>query len=178
MFFFYTYSGIREAEVIERIVLAETVYGDVYVCSCVCYGIVHQVSEDGVQQRVVAVYHQCLWHKVYHLDMFLFQSEIYLVDYILYHKTQVHSLSFHHFRCLVHTGQYGDVAQKGSESVALCVASFQEGLYSVLRYVRITEYCLQISLNAAYGGFKLVSDVLRELPFQSRLFFFLSDVVN
>lgn len=47
-----------------------------------------------------------------------------------------------------------------------------------MRDVLVVDDGFQIPLNAAYGSFQLVGDVLRELPFQAYLFFFQSDVVD
>ena len=47
---------VGKAEVVELLVFAETVDVDLDIVSGVSDGIVHQVAEDGVEQRVVAPY--------------------------------------------------------------------------------------------------------------------------
>ena len=47
-------AGIGKTEIIVILVFAETADVDVYVGAGISDGVVHEVAEDGVEQRVVA----------------------------------------------------------------------------------------------------------------------------
>ena len=50
MLFGYSHAGIRETEIVEFLILAEAVDGDLYVITRIGYGIVGQVAEDRVEK--------------------------------------------------------------------------------------------------------------------------------
>ena len=54
MFGGYAYTCVGKAEIIEILVFAEAGDVDAYVGARIGYGIVHQIAEDRVEQRIVA----------------------------------------------------------------------------------------------------------------------------
>ena len=54
MFGRYSNTCVGKAEIVEILIFTETVDIDLDITSGVCDGIVHQVTEDGVEQRVIA----------------------------------------------------------------------------------------------------------------------------
>lgn len=170
--------GVGKAEVVHAFVLAEARHPDGDARAGIGDGVVGEVSEDGVDERVVALYFKVGLQLVFDGDVLFFELEGFLVQDVGHDLRDVHLFHVHLPLSVVHAVEQRNIVQQGAQSVALGIAAREELAASFEVHVGIFDEGLEVALNAAHGGFELVSDVLRELPFQASLLFVEGDVVD
>ena len=84
--------------------------GDANTCSGVGYGVVHQVTEDRVEQGVVALYLYFGLQRIDYANVFLLQLQGNFIHHVGYKQADINPFHLYHVGSLVHTGQRRDVA--------------------------------------------------------------------
>ena len=178
MLFGYPHAVVGEGEVVILVVFEIAVDGDSGTLSGVRDGVVGEISEYRVEQRVVAVQRH-LVVEVSHLygHITLGKCGLRFVDDLGDNLLQVGVVGVVEVFRLVEAVEHRDVAQQVGEPFRLGIATLHEHLFA--RFVHLgREDGLHISPDAAHRGLQLVGDILGQLPFQPALLLLLGDVVD
>ena len=119
MFFFNSDTVVREVEIIEFLVFFITGQVDGNVFSCVSDGVVEQIPEDGVKQRMISV-NDCVWRQAdLGGNMFLFHLLGTFMLYFLYQLIDINVGQIKHGSGFIHPVQNGNILQQNRQSCTL-----------------------------------------------------------
>ena len=169
---------VREAEIVIFGVFLVAIDRDLDVLAGVGEGIVEQVAEDGVEQRLVSLHHRLGGKLDFGFHLFLLDLARAFRQDTADQLVEVDLGQVEHVRRLLKPVEHGDVAKQQGEARALRVTALEEESLFVGSDLRVREDGLQIALDAADGRLQLVRDVLRQLPFQAALLLLPGDVVD
>ena len=160
---------VIEDEMVPFPVLIAALDSDGGALSGVCYRIVNQVAEYGLDEMAVAAHESSGADQNEQLHLLLLQLCSCISGKFLQHFLDVQSLHLERCAGLFDSGQCGDVVRQPAEPFALRAAALQKSLHCLPVHVRIVQNGFNISSDAADRCPELVGGILGQLPLEPGL---------
>ena len=140
----------------------------------ICHCVIGEVTEDGADERHIALY----LHPILKVNMqshsFLFGHEFKLITYAADDVVKYNILYSNKLAAVLHTCYQGDVIKEAAQPVIVDIASLYQLLAFLIAKLDARQQSLKAYLKSGHGSFQLMIDIVCKVLLYPDLLFFLS----